>query len=52
MFSRGGGGGGGEFGPLQISAAEGPISMMKIGTDIEKHVKSVAACFFPPKTLF
>ena len=49
MFSQGGGGGVNlTSSPLQISAAEGPISI-KIGTDIDKHVKSIAAYFFLQK---
>ena len=36
---------------LQFSATEGPIGV-KIGTDIEKHVKSTTAFFFCPKTSF
>ena len=43
---RGGGGGGGLTPPppLQISIVEGPIGI-RIGTDIEKHINSIAAYF-------
>ena len=41
---------GGQFDPLplQISAVEGSIGV-KIGTDIKKHVKNIAAFFGPKK---